>query len=112
LGEPGAVLLDDGRGDIWFGDLRAFELDQISTRESDIGGFEVLFRISEAQAAEFSDFTAGCVGRKMAIMVSGKLLSAPVVHARLNRSGAISGGSAGYSEAEAEALIAQIQGSE
>lgn len=112
LGEPGAVLLDDGFGDVWFGDLRAFELDRVSMRESDAGGFVVLFRVNEEQAAEFRNFTGGCVGRKMAIVVDGKLLAAPTVQERLNRSGAITGGANGYSKAEAEALIAQIQDSE
>lgn len=112
LGEPGAVLLDDGFGDSWYGDLRVFELDQLAVEESEVGGFRVMFRIQETQAQEFSDFTAGCVGRKMAIVVDGVLLSAPTVLERLTRSGAISGGSAGYTKAEAEALIAQIQDSE
>jgi predicted SprT family Zn-dependent metalloprotease len=112
LGAPGAVLLDDGFGDVWFGDLRSFDLDRVSLRESEAGGFMVLFRINEQQAAEFGDFTAGCVGRKMAIVVDGQLLSAPIVQERLSRSGSISGGAHGFSKTEAEALIAQIQDSE
>lgn len=110
-GEPGAVLLDDGYGDVWYGSEYSFALSEVKAMESD-ASFSISFSIVDAQSQAFSDFTARMVGRKMAIMVGGKLISAPVVHERLPGKGIISGGSQGWSAEEAEALIAQIQNAE
>jgi len=110
-GEPGAVLLDDGFGDTWYGAERRFTLSEVEADASDFG-VNITFSIVDSEVQAFSDFTARMVNRKMAIFVNGELITAPVVNERFSGSGVLSGGSAGWSAEEAEALIAQIQNAE
>ncbi len=110
-GEPGAVLLDDGHGDYWYGEMRKFELCDVSLYPPDgPDGYRISFTVVPGQEQEFSDFTASLVGLKMALLVDGELLTAPLVHERLPATGLISDGPNGMSVEEAEALIARIKG--
>jgi predicted SprT family Zn-dependent metalloprotease len=115
MGYPGADLLDDGFGDSWFGDERYFALSEVHIVENENAStkmYNIAFSIVDSQTQEFSDFTASMVGRKMAIIVDGKLIAAPIVNDRLPGKGIISGGSQGWSAEEADSLIAQIQNAE
>ena len=55
------------------------------------GQYEVDFHLSTAAAARFGPFTENNVGRKMAIVLDGKVYTAPVINSRIEDSGVIEG---------------------
>ena len=55
------------------------------------GQFEVDFHLSTAAAARFGPFTETNVGRRMAIVLDGKVYTAPTINSRIEDSGVIEG---------------------
>ena len=51
----------------------------------------VNFQIRNRDAAAFGQFTGGAVGRRMAIVLDGKVMSAPTINQRISNSGQITG---------------------
>ncbi len=51
----------------------------------------VNFQIRNRDANAFGQFTGGAVGRRMAIVLDGKVMSAPTINARISNSGQITG---------------------
>ncbi len=54
----------------------------------------------------FYDMTSQNVGRAMAIIVEGKIASAPIIRSAIGESGIIEGGASGFSENDVKRLIA------
>ncbi|HTV57715.1 MAG TPA: protein translocase subunit SecD [Candidatus Baltobacteraceae bacterium] len=65
------------------------------------GQYEVDFHLSTAAAARFGPFTENNTGRKMAIVLDGKVYTAPVINSRIDDSGVIEGN---FSQQSAEDL--------
>ena len=97
--EPGySVVETEPEGDSEQGELlfikkaaepvRGADVDRAQPSTSQFGGYEVLLRFNNRGAAAFGAVTAENVGRRMAIMLDGKVYSAP------NIRDAITGGSA------------------
>lgn len=56
-----------------------------------IGGAVVVFEIRREYVSQFADFTGRNVGRRMAIVLDGTVISAPVINSRIAESGEITG---------------------
>lgn len=56
-----------------------------------VGGALVSFNIRNANAQAFGDFTASNMGRRMAIVLDGKVISAPTIQSRISTEGQITG---------------------
>ncbi|MEJ2288766.1 MAG: protein translocase subunit SecD [Deinococcales bacterium] len=55
------------------------------------GGPAVFFNIKAKDASKFGDFTGGNVGRRMAIVLDNKIITAPTLQSRISDSGQITG---------------------
>ncbi len=55
------------------------------------GGPAVFFNIKAKDAGKFGDFTGSNVGRRMAIVLDGKIITAPTLQSRISDSGQITG---------------------
>ncbi|MEJ2666875.1 MAG: protein translocase subunit SecD [Deinococcales bacterium] len=55
------------------------------------GGPAVFFNIKGKDAGKFGDFTANNIGRRMAIVLDGKIITAPTLQSRISDSGQITG---------------------
>ncbi|MEX2541305.1 MAG: protein translocase subunit SecD [Trueperaceae bacterium] len=51
----------------------------------------VLFEVKRENASEFGDFTASNVGRRMAVVLDGNIITAPTLQSRISDSGQITG---------------------
>ncbi|MDZ7705022.1 MAG: protein translocase subunit SecD [Trueperaceae bacterium] len=69
-----------------------------------IGGAVVLFDIRREFASEFGQFTGNNIGRRMAIVLDGTIMSAPTINGRISDSGQIDGMD-GIEEASDLALV-------
>jgi len=69
-----------------------------------VGGAVVVFEIQSQYVSQFSDFTGRSVGRRMAIVLDGNVISAPVINSRIGESGEITG-MANLDEASDLALV-------
>jgi preprotein translocase subunit SecD len=73
---------------------------------SGVGGWYVSFTLNSEGDPVFANFTGSHVGQPMAIVLDGKVLSAPNINARIAGSGIIQGN---FTRAEAEALAIQLR---
>jgi SecD/SecF fusion protein len=56
-----------------------------------LGGAVVLFTVKNKYAKDFGNFTGGNLGRRMAIVLDGKVISAPTLQGRITTDGQITG---------------------
>ena len=84
--------------------LRSASADFNRIGGSTIGGGVVLFEIRNAFASDFGRFTASNIGRRMAIVLDGNVISAPQINGRISDSGQIDG-MANIEEASDLALV-------
>lgn len=74
---------------------------------SDSGqGYLIAFELTPEGGAVFGNFTGASVGEAMAIVLDGVVISAPVIQARLDTGGVITGN---FTEAEAQLLALQLR---
>ena len=69
----------------------------------------VAFEFSEYRKSAFGDFTEQYKGRKMAIVLNGKVYSAPNINGRLDGAGIIEGGSSGFDIKEVRELTTVLR---
>ncbi len=82
--------------------------DAIASAEvqrDDSGRWVIAFELTESATAGFKTFTANHLGQPLAIVLDGRVLSAPVVQAAIEGEGVIVGD---FSEDEARTLSAQL----
>jgi preprotein translocase subunit SecD len=73
------------------------------------GGMAVAFELDNAGAKQFGELTGNHIGRKLAIVLDGNVLSAPQVNSRIEGHGIISGGGpGGFTPTEADYLTATL----
>lgn len=75
---------------------------------TDDGKRAVSITLTEAGASKLLAYTSAHLNEPIAIMVDGRLVSAPVVHSPLSRSAIIMGGSDGLSQEEADRLVSSL----
>jgi preprotein translocase subunit SecD len=81
------------------GDLR----DARPQQSSQTGGWETEFVLTQDAAKRFEKFTAANIGNRLAIVLDGSVLTAPVIHGKIGDNGVIEGLS-GHDEAADLAL--------
>ena len=72
------------------------------------GGRAVAFELDKHGAQLFGDLTGNNIGRRLAIVLDGNVLSAPQVNSRIERNGIISGGKGGFSQQETNYLVSTL----
>lgn len=70
------------------------------------GQWEIALEFSEAGAEILGAFTEAHIGQPMAIVLDGRVLSLPMIQARIDTGAVIQGN---FTEAEVRALVAQLQ---
>lgn len=71
----------------------------------DFGGYAIELELTEAGAQRMGDFTEANIGRKLAIVLDGNILSAPTIQGRVTSPILITGL---FTQSEAETLATQI----
>ena len=94
LVKPASVNKTDA--EMTLGDLEptAFTGEVLQNAETVYDQFNrptVNFQIRNRDANQFGQFTGGAVGRRMAIVLDGKVMSAPTINQRISNSGQITG---------------------
>lgn len=74
----------------------------------DQGQRKVGFRFDAVGARLFADLTGNNIGRPLAIVLDGRIISAPVIRSQIMGSGEISGGRGGFSVAEQNYLVSTL----
>lgn len=88
------------------------DLESIDPDTDGLGNPAIHFELVEARQGEFGDFTESLTGRQLAIVVSGRVMTAPRVRSRLPGSGIIEGGAKGFTRAEVQELVALLRSGE
>ncbi len=99
------MTLDDLEEPAFTGEiLRGASAEFGSLGGGSIGGALVLFDIRREFASDFGEFTGNNIGRRMAIVLDGNIMSAPTINGRISDSGQIDGMD-GIEEASDLALV-------
>ena len=88
------------------------DLASVGLATDDFGFPAVQFDLVAGRRKEFGEFTEQLVGRQLAVVVSGELLTAPVVQDRLPGRGIINGGSEGFTIGEVKRLVRALRSGE
>lgn len=83
--------------------FRGEDLDDVDVTRQELQ-IVVAFELKDARKSDFGDFTGRNVGKNMAIILDGKVSSAPVIQGKLPGRGVITGGGSGFDQEEADAL--------
>lgn len=73
------------------------------------GSPAIAFEIRQDQAERWSDLTERHAGSRLAILVDGRVLSAPFINERLPGGGILAGGVAGFTAAERNELLRRLR---
>lgn len=87
---------------------KRFLVEQAWVEDISAGRKGVHFVIYPEQQDDFRRWTSEFVGRRVAIMHRGQILSAPVLRVALPGEGVISGGARGMSESRAEQIAREL----
>jgi len=88
---------------------RRFRLDRVAMGRDNLGYPAIEFRIHGSEAKEFERWTGEIVDRRLAILIEGEVVTAPVVQSSLPGEGIISGGAGDFTEAEVRTLYARLR---
>jgi hypothetical protein len=75
-----------------FSILTEKDLQDIGIVYGQFGDYQIQFSLEKGTAEKFSDFTGRNVGKRLAIIIDGKIRSTPVIRSRLYDKAVISGG--------------------
>lgn len=95
----------DGGGEVFATLLMSEDILSAEALPDSFGGWMVVVNLTADGASRLGDFTAAHVGKAVAIVLDGLVLSVPVVQARLETPIVISGN---FNQNEAQALAAQL----
>jgi preprotein translocase subunit SecD len=83
-----------------------FQSVEVEAASYDPNQWTIIFELTEQAAAIFGDYTEAHIGEPLAIVLDGRVLSTPVIQARLDSQGVITGN---FTKREAEQLAAQLR---
>jgi hypothetical protein len=89
---------------------RAFPIKSVRRTTDGLGYPAIEFEIDGPQQEAFRTWTAGLIGRRLAILVDGNLLTAPMVKSALPGHGVIESGAKPWTDEEVDSIVARIQG--
>lgn len=67
------------------------------------------FEFSTEGGKVFYEFTGTHINRRLAIVLDGKVMTAPVIRSAISQRGIIEGGTNGFSEAEVTSIVAELK---
>lgn len=105
-GFDAAELVEHRGGHLHLGDAHSFAIKQLAIEEFVDGGFAVSIEVHDRE--QFLQLTGKYTGRPMAIMGVDGVVSVPVIQNAIPGRLLIQGGSNGFTEAEASAIVEQI----
>jgi hypothetical protein len=85
------------------------DLDTVGFASDSLGRPAIAFEMAKSRRQEFGDFTESLIGKQMAIVISGQILTAPIVKSRLPGSGIIEGGPGGFTLAEVRQIVSTLR---
>ena len=65
--------------------------------------------LTDAGARKMAEFSAGQIGKPLAILLDGKVISAPIVRVVIQKEGTITGGPNGLTPDEVQRLLAILK---
>ncbi len=74
------------------------------------GHYNVLIQFTPDGAKRMQQITGDNIGRRLGIVFRGKLIAAPTIHSMIGGSAEISGGSDGFTKADADAMVRALSG--
>jgi protein-export membrane protein SecD len=83
-----------------------FQSVAVEAASYDPNQWTIIFELTQDAATIFGDYTEAHVGEPLAIVLDGRVLSTPVIQARLDSAGVITGN---FTKREAEQLAAQLR---
>ncbi len=106
--EPGANIMELAPyPDQVFETVMTGDVLQTATARADqFGQYEIAFLLTPAGSEQFYNYTSTHIGEQMAIVLDGRVLSAPVINAAIRDQGVITGQ---FTREEAESLGVQMQ---
>lgn len=108
-GTPGAVeYAPEGEMPGWYGPPEVFDFAYFGPCTGIRDEPAIAFEIRADQAARFADLTERNAGKRLAILVDGRVLSTPMINERLPGQGLLTGGAAGFTTAERDALVKRL----
>ncbi len=88
-----------------YADVRGSDLKTAGVTRDESGRPAVSFDLNAAGAEKFGRLTEANIGRLLAIVLDGQVVSAPSINSRISDRGQITGGGAGFSQEEAKDLV-------
>jgi preprotein translocase subunit SecD len=102
------VYADGDRAMSHFDISRPWSVKNARPTRDQTGGLAVAFELDKRGAQLFGDLTGNNIGRKLAIVLDGNVLSAPRINTRIERNGIINGGPSGFTPTEADYLTTTL----
>jgi|GEM_PF-5251453 len=98
----------EGGVSIFLGPPLPVEVDRVFPTEDAFGTPALGFEIAEADTAQFEEATQRAVGRRIAVLIGGGVITAPVIVAPMTGSGIITGGALGFTDATVQELLQRL----
>lgn len=111
-GADGAIAYHGPDGSwqaIWLDAERSFDLSYVGKTLDSRGNAAIVFEIAPHDQVSFSDLTESIIGKHLAILIDGEIISAPVVVDRLPGEGIIQNGMQGFTQEEATAMVTALR---
>lgn len=111
---PATIEMSDARdgapSTVHVEDLQAFRVESASVAtDPHVGNVAISFELVPSDAERFEAWTAARVGRPMAILVNRRVLTVATLQSALPGSGIITGGASGFSPAEAQRIVHELE---
>jgi hypothetical protein len=105
-GEDGAAT---EHGDLHLEPPKTFDLKSVDVGRDGLGRPALKFEIADSQKDEFHRWTGTLVDRRLAVLVDGKVLTAPTVRSALPGGGVVESGVTPWTKEEVRALVDRIR---
>jgi preprotein translocase subunit SecD len=79
-----------------------------AARQADGRNYSVSLKMTAEGAERLKEATSKNIGRRLAVVFDGKVLTAPMIRSMIGESAVITGGSNGFSREEAEAVVKAV----
>jgi preprotein translocase subunit SecD len=109
VADPGEEGSATENGDLRLGALKTFELKTVDVGSDSLGRPALKFEIVDSQQDEFHRWTGSLVGRRLAVLVDGKVLTAPTVRSALPGGGIVESGATPWTMEKVRALVDRIR---
>ena len=89
--------------------LTAADVERIAPSQQADGRAAVTVVLTDAGARKMAEFSAGQIGKPLAILLDGKVISAPIVRGVIQKEATITGGPNGLTPDEVQRLLAILK---